>query len=261
MSKFKTFKDLHYAKTLFVLPNAWNVVSASLLEQSGFPALATSSSAVAESIGYGDGEKMPFSDYLFVIRRIASSITIPFTVDLEMGYGKDARQIYENISRLVDEGVVGINLEDSQILESKRGLQNADTFARKLETVKGLLENNGKQVFVNVRSDTYLLNIDNKLEETKRRAKLYQSSGADGLFLPCIVSNADISVASESTRLPLNVMCYKGLDDFDALSSLGVKRLSLGGSLFDYVYGKIKNVSKSVLQGKTLELLLKGDAD
>ena len=88
------------------------------------------------------------------------------------GETRHARRCYRaRWKSLVDVGVVGINLEDSQIVESNRSLQDADTFARKLEALKGLLESNGKEVFVNVRSDTYLLNIPGKRAETTRRAE------------------------------------------------------------------------------------------
>ena len=206
MSKFETFRELHHGKELFVLPNAWNAESASLLEQMEFPAVATSSSAVAATLGYEDGEQMPFSEYLFVVRRIAATIKVPFTVDMEMGYGETAEEIQTNISELARLGVVGINLEDSQVSNSKRALQDASTFAKKLSRIKALLASNGIDVFINVRCDTYLLNVDDKQGETTKRAKLYESSGADGLFLPCIVQREDIKSAVASTRLPLNVM-------------------------------------------------------
>ncbi|GHN01983.1 carboxyvinyl-carboxyphosphonate phosphorylmutase [Cytophagales bacterium WSM2-2] len=256
MSQFKKFKDLHYAGELFVLPNAWNAESASRVEQQGFPAVATSSSAVASTLGYKDGEQMPFADYFFVIQRIAATIKVPFTVDMEMGYGKTAEEIYSNISRLTDLGVAGINLEDSEFSKSKRVLQEADSFSKKLSKLKNLLVSNHLDIFINLRCDAYLINVEDKQTETTRRAKLYESSGADGLFLPCIVKGEDIRAAVSATKLPLNVMAYPGLPDFDSLSSWGVKRLSLGGFLFDAVYNSIEKLTDEVKKNKDIKSLV-----
>lgn len=256
MSKFNTFKNLHHAKELLVLPNVWNAESAALVEQSGFSAIATSSSAVAAGLGYGDGEQMPFKDYLFMVGRIAATIKLPLTVDLEMGYGKTPDEIFANVSALASLGVVGINFEDSHFVDSKRKLQDVNAFAKKLEGLKNKMVTNGTEVYVNLRCDTYLLNVENKESETVLRAKIYESSGADGLFLPCITRSEDISAAVATTRLPLNVMAYPGLPDFDALTSLGVKRLSLGGFLFDSVYGSIKNIVHTVRENKSIKSLV-----
>src|SRR5580692_9782099 len=110
---FKTFKDLHHSPDLFVLPNVWNVKSALAIQEKNFPAIATSSGAVASTLGYQDGGGLPFEDYLFVIKRILASVRIHVSVDLETGYGNSAESIYANIRTLVDLGVAGINIEDS----------------------------------------------------------------------------------------------------------------------------------------------------
>jgi 2-methylisocitrate lyase-like PEP mutase family enzyme len=84
-TSFQKFKTLHHADQLFVLPNAWDARSAQILQEQKFPAIATSSAAVANSLGYEDGEKMSFDEYLFVIRRILASVNVPVTVDIETG--------------------------------------------------------------------------------------------------------------------------------------------------------------------------------
>src|SRR5579863_8597126 len=128
-AKFEQFENLHHTASIFVLPNVWNAKSALFFQQKDFPAIATSSAAVAESLGYEDGEQMPFNTYLFVIKRILATIQIPLSVDLEMGYAACAEDIYTNILELINLGVVGINLEDSIITHGTRSLQNAQTFA------------------------------------------------------------------------------------------------------------------------------------
>lgn len=253
---FKKLKALHHSDSLFVLPNVWNVKSALLFQELNFPAIATSSMAVANSLGYEDGEKMPFSDYLFMIKRISSSVQIPLSVDMEMGYGTTNEKIYANIQKLIGLGVAGINIEDSAVARSRRVLKNAMTYAKTIEHIKNKLSADGLGLFINIRCDTYILNVKGKQQETIKRLKTYEDTGADGIFLPCIFQEKDISAAARHTKLPLNVMCVAGLPDFGTLKRLGVKRVSMGPSMFDKLYSNIAVYAKAVSENKNVAALL-----
>jgi 2-methylisocitrate lyase-like PEP mutase family enzyme len=254
-SKFETFKDLHQSADLFVLPNVWNAKSALLCQGAKFRAIATSSAAVATSLGYSDGEDMPFSDYHFVINRILSSVQIPLSVDMEMGYGASDEKIYANILKLVDLGVVGINIEDSAIEGSGRILKEAKIFAKTVEKVKNKLVSENLDLFINIRCDTFILDVKNKQQETRLRLKTYESTGADGIFLPCICTEEDIAEAVSHTKLPINVMCIPDLPGFEILNKLGVKRVSMGPFLFNKIYDNIDQISKKILADKSLSPL------
>ncbi|MCW3464393.1 isocitrate lyase/PEP mutase family protein [Chitinophaga nivalis] len=243
---FQTFKDLHQAGGLLTLPNIWDAGSALLLQEKQFPAIATSSMAVANSLGYGDGEEMSFEEYLFVIRRILAAIQIPLSVDLETGYGRTPEEIYERVLTLVNLGVAGINIEDSAIGSAGRTLQDAVTFARTITYLKERLTAENQSLFINVRCDTFLLGVADALPESLRRIKLYETTGADGIFLPCIREQADIVAAVGATTLPLNVMCIPGLPDFDMLRAAGVKRVSMGGFLYQAVYNQVGALSDRI---------------
>jgi len=253
---FTAFKDLHHKKDLFILPNAWDAKSAMLFQEKGFPAVGTSSAAVASGLGYEDGEGMPFDDYLFIIKRIIGSVNIPVTVDMEMGYGKTGEAIVSNISKLIELGVAGINIEDSVIEKSNRFLKEAQAFAKTIEYIKNYLSANNLQLFVNVRCDTYLLQVKNAQEETISRLKMYESAGADGIFLPCITAENDIADAVRNTTLPLNVMCMPGLPDFDTLNRLGVKRASMGPFLFNKTYKKAGELMQEVFDKNSFSAIL-----
>ncbi len=255
-SAFQQFKNLHQSKNLFVLPNAWDAKSACLLQEQEFPAIATSSAAVANSLGYEDGERMSFADYLFVIKRIISSIKVPLSVDMEMGYGSSDEEIYDNILKLVELGVAGINIEDSTIDNGKRFLKDASSFAHSNDFIKNKLEASNRHLFINIRCDTYLLNVENKEEETKRRLKTYELTGADGIFLPCICKENDIADAVNNTQLPINVMCIPGLPSFDVLNSLGVKRASMGPFLMNKIYADIYRLSRAIITNNNFSSLL-----
>jgi 2-methylisocitrate lyase-like PEP mutase family enzyme len=238
-AKFQTFNDLHQSTDLFILPNVWNAKSAIVFQEKGFPAIATSSAAVAGSMGYLDGGGMPFHDYLFVINRILSSVQIPLSVDMEMGYGATDEEIYAHILTLVEMGVAGINIEDSIIDRSGRVLKDAKLFARTIEHIKNKLVSAPIEIFINVRCDTYLLSVENTRQETSRRVKMYETAGANGIFLPCICDEDDISAAVRDTKLPLNVMYIPGLPAYESLRLLGVKRVSMGPFSFNKMYDNI----------------------
>ncbi|MDO6429103.1 isocitrate lyase/phosphoenolpyruvate mutase family protein [Flavitalea sp. BT771] len=241
-SKFQSFKDLHTAAGLFVLPNAWDAKSARIFQEKGFAAIGTSSAAVAGSLGYGDGEEMPFADHLFVVRRIMAAVQVPVSVDIEMGYGSSNEEIYQNIRQLTDLGIAGINIEDSVITEHTRRLKDAKQFANTISYLKNKLTAEGIDLFINIRCDTFILNVDNKLQETFRRLKVYEDTGADGIFLPCISAENDITAVVNSTSFPLNVMAMPDLPDIDTLRRLGVARLSLGPLAFNKAYENVGNI-------------------
>jgi 2-methylisocitrate lyase-like PEP mutase family enzyme len=250
-SKFETFNTLHQSANLFVLPNAWDAKSAALFQEKAFPAVATSSAAVAGSLGYADGEGMPFNDYLFVIKRILAAVQIPLSVDMEMGYGTSDEEIYANILQLIDLGVVGINMEDSTIQASARVLKDAGIFAKTIENIKNKLVSKNLDLFINIRCDTFILNVENKQQETNRRLKIYGSTGANGIFLPCIAAEEDIAAVVSNTKLPLNVMCIPGLPGFDILNKLGVKRASMGPFLCNKVYDQVGQLSRAITESNS----------
>lgn len=256
-AKFNPFKQLHEGSRLFLLPNAWNAKSAQLFEAAGLPAIGTSSAAVADSLGYPDGEGMPFQEYLFIVQRILSAVKVPVTVDIEMGYGHNKETIWNNIRRLVELGVAGINIEDSSIDGAgRRSLKEARLFAHTLEYLRKQLAVHNSQLFINVRCDTFILGINNALTESLTRVATYEAAGADGIFLPCIADENDIAAITSSTPLPLNVMCIPGLPGFDVLNRLGVKRASMGPFLFQKLYGRIAPLSSEVLSANSFAAIL-----
>jgi len=255
-SNFEQFSALHQIDTPFILPNVWNVKSALLFQELNYPAIATSSMAVAHSLGYDDGEAMPFEEYLFIIKRILANTKSMLSVDMEMGYGATDEEVFDNLQRLADLGVVGVNLEDSYITKSVRGLKNADVFASSIEWIINKLKARGLQVFINIRCDTYILNVDNKETETAQRLKRYEAAGANGVFLPCVYEEKDIAQCVSNTGLPLNVMLTAGLPNLDILRQLGVKRVSMGPYLFNKLYSQIHELAKGIEKSRSLNAIL-----
>ncbi len=110
--KADAFLKLHYGPRILVLPNVWDVVSAKLVERAGFPAAATSSAAIANVLGYPDGEHISREEMLAAVARIAAKVSVPVTADLEAGYGASLEEIAQTADGLLAAGAVGLNFED-----------------------------------------------------------------------------------------------------------------------------------------------------
>lgn len=246
MTAIQVFKEMHTQDEPLILGNVWNAQSAKIYEKSGAKAVATSSSAIAHSLGYEDGENMSFEEYFYCVERILKSISIPLTVDLEGGYGKTDDEIVSNIFRLAQAGVVGINIEDSIIVEGKREILSKEAFFEKLKGVMIQLKAQHIDIFINVRTDTFLLGVENAVDETLQRIKKLEELGVDGLFVPCITAEQDIEVIVNATKLPVNVMGMPDLPDFKTLKELGVKRISMGNFLNGYIYRQLEEAIQNI---------------
>ncbi|WP_448547602.1 isocitrate lyase/PEP mutase family protein [Thalassotalea fusca] len=232
------FRSLHEQEHCLEVCNVWDAASAKVAKQLGYQAIATSSAAIAAMLGYEDGEQMTFDELHFIVERIANACDLPLTVDIEGGYSNDPLVTANHIKRLTVLGVVGINIEDS-IVEDKRILKDANRFAGFLSAVSYQLKKDNVSVFINVRTDTFLLLAENQVFETCRRAALYKSVGADGLFVPGIVDERDIREVVAQVDLPINVMCMPNLPGFTKLNDIGVKRISMGNFLFEQAQQKL----------------------
>jgi len=255
MNLFEKFKQLHHNPEPFVLGNIWDVSSAKVFEASGYKAIGVSSHAISNAWGYDDGENLPFEVLLQVAKRVVDAVNVPFTVDMEGGYSSSLTGILDNINKLHDAGVVGINLEDT-VPGDKRRFQPVDGFQRTLSAIAEYISRNNLQLFLNVRTDGFLLGLPNALDETLIRIKAYENTGADGIFVPCITAASDIRTVVSESKLPINVMCMPQLPGFEELQTLGVKRISMGPFLFSKVYGDAAAMAKAVLADKNFSSIL-----
>ncbi|HEX8658971.1 MAG TPA: isocitrate lyase/phosphoenolpyruvate mutase family protein [Hymenobacter sp.] len=255
MTSFEHFAALHHNPQPLLLGNLWDVNSAKLLEATGYEAIGVSSQAAAAAFGYEDGEKMPFELLLHLAQRVTDVVRIPFTVDLEGGYSRTVTGITDNIKRLHGLGVVGVNLEDSLVGET-RALRPLPIFQRLLLGIAENLQRSNVRVFLNVRTDAFLLGLPTALAETVNRTGAYENAGADGIFVPGIARAADIAAVVQATRLPVNVMCMPGLPDFAPLAALGVKRISMGPFWFNQVNDHASRLAQRMLADQNFSSLL-----
>lgn len=236
------FTALHYQEKPLVIANVWDAPSAIASQQAGFQALGTSSAAIANMLGYADGEVMAFDELLYIVRRIRAVSSLPLSVDMEAGYADNPEDIVAHLCQLAALGVVGVNLEDSRIIKGVRTLDNPEVFRQRLSAVRSGLSAKGCPLFINARTDAFLLNLPDALNVTLSRITCYETDGADGLFVPCVSDVQDIAALVQHTSLPLNVMCVPGLADFATLGKMGVRRISMGNAVHCAIQGTLNTL-------------------
>lgn len=237
-----TFAELHHQDTPLLIANVWDAASAITAHQAGYQALGTSSAAIAAMLGYEDGEAMSFDELLYIVTRIRSVSNLPLSVDVEAGFGSNADEIAGHLMRLAQRGVVGINLEDSKVINGVRRLDDALAFSSTLQEIRARLNAENVHLFLNIRTDTYLLHHEQALQETLLRGRLYKAAGADGIFVPCLTSEQEIEMIAKALNLPLNVMCMPDLPPFGRLKNAGVSRISMGKAVHSAIQSTLKNM-------------------
>jgi 2-methylisocitrate lyase-like PEP mutase family enzyme len=245
-----TFRKLHRNVTPLRLPNAWDAGSARLFESLGASAIATTSAGVAWTLGYRDGRNLPVDEVVAAASRIARVLKVPLSFDIEHGYSDDPRVVADNVMRLVDLGVAGINIED--------GPDKPVRVTSKVEAIRSAVSKAGADLFVNVRTDVFLARLvgeSKAVEESIARGKLYARAGADGLFVPGIVQPDDIKAVVAGVPLPLNAMAWPGLADAAELGRLGVRRLSAGSGISQVLWGTAEKLAKDFLNSGRSEPL------
>lgn len=227
--KAARFAALHVKGAPLLLYNAWDAGSAQSMLDAGAKAIATSSWAVAEAQGYRDGEAIPIEFAEQIIARIAATVDAPVTADIEGGYSEDDSELADNVSRLLDLGVIGINFEDRVVKGS--GLYETDRQARRIAAIRQAAERKGIALFINARTDLFLgqgRDPAQSVGEAIDRAKAYAAAGASSFFIPGLQDEALIGRICEGTALPVNVMVMDGVPPNERLAQLGVARISYG---------------------------------
>lgn len=221
--------SLHVKGNPLVLYNAWDAGSAKAIAGAGVPVIATSSWAVAAAHGYEDGESMPLSLVEQIAARIVGAVDVPVTVDVEGGYSDDPQTCAQNVARLVDLGVAGINFEDRIVAGT--GLHAIKAQCERITAIRRMAEARGIPLFINLRTDLFFdpgVVPMAGLAEARERAKAYADAGASGYFVPGLVDLRAIAELCNTIDLPVNVMTMPGLPDARVLADAGVARISHG---------------------------------
>ena len=255
MTKIENFRKLNQSNDILHIGNVWDVKSALIFEKQNYKALGTSSFAIANSLGFKDGEELSFETLLTIVKQIISKVNIPLSVDIEAGYSRDTNQIIENIISLYEIGVVGINIEYSIVINGDRVILDKNDFATILKNIKRVLEEKGIDIFINARTDYFIMGLDNPLEETIKRVKLYEQNGVDGIFVPCMVDIGDIKEVVTYTTLPVNIMTMPNLPSFDSLEQAGIKRISQGAFIYNSLMESFENKLETINNDNSFKIL------
>jgi len=168
-----------------ILFNAWDVATGEAIAKT-FPAVATSSAAVASALGYADGEDVPLNMVIGLVARMTAAVSVPVSIDLEAGYGDTPEAAAGSVTEVLKAGAIGINIEDG-LSGGKRQLVGLEQHAAKIKAVRDAAQKLGIRLFINARTDPFLLKFgspDECLNEAVKRAKAYADAGADGIFVP-----------------------------------------------------------------------------
>ncbi len=230
-SKANTFRSLHHNGKMLVLPNIWDPLGASLLQSLGYAAVATASASIAFTNGYDDGEHLPFTDLLRIVKRIVNNVSVPVTADVESGYAHNNATLEYNIRQLIETGIVGINIEDTD--KQTGQLRPIEEQCEKIQLIRKIATEMEVRLFINVRTDVYLKeNADTsaaeKLGETLIRGKAYLEAGGDCFFPVLIKEKRDIETVVSEIGAPVNIIAVPGVPDLKTLKGIGVARVSLG---------------------------------
>lgn len=249
-------RALHRTPPLLLLANAWDAGSARVLEATGLKALATTSSGVAHSLGRPDGEFLSRAEMIDAIARITRAVDTPVSADLERGYGETAADVAETVRQAIDAGVVGVNLEDG--VPGGPHLRPIDEQCERLAAARNAADASGVPLFINARVDVWLHAVghpDQRLAIALERANAYLGAGADGIFTPGVVEPSLIKALAEGVKAPLNLFYRPGLPTVSELETLGVSRLSLGGSAAIAALGLLRRIATELQESGTYSLL------
>jgi 2-methylisocitrate lyase-like PEP mutase family enzyme len=235
----------------FILPNAWDGGSARILEQVGFPAIATTSAGIAWSLGIPDGGALDRATMLEHLGRIVTAVGVPVSADLEAGYGDTAEQVGATVAEAAALGVAGANIEDAV----DGALFDIDEATERIAAARAAAPSG--TFVLNARTDTYFVKTGaDPFEDTIERAERYLEVGADCIFVPGVVDAETIERLAATIHGPLNIVAgLANAIDAPTLFSLGVKRISLGGSIARAMFTNLERAGRELIDAGTLGFL------
>lgn len=256
--KAQKFLSLHRGPRILVLPNAWDVSSARIFEDAGFPAIATTSSGIANSLGFPDGQHISREQMLEVVERIANAVSIPVTADMEGGYGTTIDAMAETARGVIAAGAVGLNLEDSPE-ESSGKLFDIPLQKEKIAAIVEVGKKMGVPLVVNARTDVYLEKIgapSERFAHAVERLNAFREAGAASLFAPVVEDAETIAALARAVRGPLNVLARAGTPPVRELEKLGVARVTVGGGPMRATMGLVSRIAGELRDQGTYNLML-----
>lgn len=250
--KANRFRALHQQPQAFIIPNPWDAGTARLLAALGFEALASTSAGYAFSTGRRDGV-VGADGMMLHLAELASATELPVSADLENGFGDDPQTVAQTIARAAAAGVVGGSIEDST---GRPGdpIYPLDVAVERIRAAVAAARALPFPFMLTARAENYLHGRPD-LKDTIARLQAYQEAGADVLYAPGLKTDQDIAAVVSSVDRPINVLAgLQGMDlTLEALSKLGVKRVSIGGSLARAAFGAMLRAGREMRDHGTFD--------
>jgi 2-methylisocitrate lyase-like PEP mutase family enzyme len=238
------FRALHESGT-FLLPNPWDAGSAKLLAGLGFPALATTSSGLAASLGKLD-QQVTRDELVAHVAAVTAAVRVPLNVDAERCFAEQPDGIAETVDLLAGAGAAGISIEDYDPVTER-----IETLAAGAERVAAAAEACARHgIVLTARAENHLYGHDD-LTDTIDRLRAYRAAGADVVYAPGLRTPADIARLVDSVPAPVNVLAVAGAPDVAELTRLGVRRISTGGALAWVAYGALRDAARELRDSGT----------
>ena len=226
--RIRVFRRLHESGC-FVIPNPWDLGSARLLVRLGFPALATTSSGFAWSLGRPDN-RVTLEQALSHLRSVAQGVEVPVNADFEGGFAVEPEQVGANVARATDTGIAGLSIEDSTG-DPAHPLFDFSLAVERIRAARRAIDDSGTGILLTGRSEGFIAGRPD-LGETIRRLTAYAEAGAECLYAPGIRSSSDIgAVVRAVAPRPVNVLVGADFTTVAELAAAGVRRISTGGAL------------------------------
>jgi methylisocitrate lyase len=244
----QAFRHLHESGC-FVMPNPWDLGSARILVQLGFPALATTSSGFAWSIGRRDNS-VPLDDVLRHLRAMAAGVDVPINADFEGGFATAPADVAAHVTAATATGIAGLSIEDSTG-DPSAPLFDFGLSVQRIEAARRAIDDSGTGVLLTARSEGFIAGRPD-LDETIRRLIAYGEAGADCLYAPGLRTSADITaVVNAVAPRPVNVLASSDFTTVAELTAMGVRRISVGGALARTAWAGFLQAAKEIAEHGT----------
>ena len=257
VSKAEAFLRMHLGSEALVLVNAWDAASARIVEECGFPAIATTSAGIAFAHGFPDGQAIDRQLMMKAVGAVVDAVNVPVTADAEAAYGADPESAAQTAREVLTAGAVGMNFEDATG-QTERPLAELSLQVERIHAIRGAANEIGIPLVLNARTDVYLLQVGEsatRYDETLRRLTAYRDAGADCAFAPGIRDAQTIGRLVKDMGCPLNVLAVPGAPSIAELSALGVKRVSLGSGPMRTALGYLRRLGEEVKSQGTYTLM------
>lgn len=243
------FHRLH-ATGCFVMPNPWDVGSARAMQQLGFPALATTSSGFAWTQGRADTE-MSLDEVLAHLRAVAAAVTVPVNADFEGGYAVAAGAVAANVRRAAETGIAGLSIEDASG-DPADPLVELDLAVERVAAARRALDESGTRILLTGRTEGFICGRPD-IDETVRRLSAYAEAGADCLYAPGIREPEHVAaVVTAVAPKPVNLLINAPFMTVAEAAELGVRRISVGGSLARAAWGGFLEAARELAEDGTV---------